>query len=142
MLNLDRYDDRDVITTNLLETYDRLLEFGRLHVNDNFVLDGIISVSTRDKILCERISNLLVHRDFSNVYVAKMIIEKEQIYTENANLSHGFGNLELTTFTPFPKNPAISKVFHEIGLADELDSGMRNTYKYILFHFWSLENSK
>ena len=33
-------------------------------------------------------------------------------------------------FEPFPKNPAISKVFREIGLADELGSGMRNTYKY------------
>ncbi len=31
----------------------------------------------------------------------------------------------------FPKNLAISKVFREIGLADELGSGMRNTYKYI-----------
>ena len=48
MFNMDRYDDRDVITTNLLESYDRLLEFGRLHLNDNFVLDGIISVSARD----------------------------------------------------------------------------------------------
>ncbi|MDO4289074.1 MAG: putative DNA binding domain-containing protein [Eubacterium sp.] len=28
--NLDRYDDRDVITTNLLETYDHLIEFGSL----------------------------------------------------------------------------------------------------------------
>jgi len=27
-------------------------------------------------------------------------------------------------------NPSISKVFREIGLADELGSGMRNTYKY------------
>lgn len=130
MFNMDRYDDRDVITTNLLESYDRLLEFGRLHLNDNFVLDGIISVSARDKILREIISNLLAHRDFSNAYVAKIVIEKEQIYTENANLSHGFGNLELATFAPFPKNPAISKVFREIGLADELGSGMRNTYKY------------
>lgn len=42
----------------------------------------------------------------------------------------GFGNLKLATFAPFPKNPAISKVFREIGLADELGSGMRNTYKY------------
>ena len=33
-------------------------------------------------------------------------------------------------FEPFPKNPAISKVFREIGLEDELGSGMRNTYKY------------
>ena len=33
-------------------------------------------------------------------------------------------------FEPFPKNPSISKVFREIGIADELGSGMRNTYKY------------
>lgn len=38
--------------------------------------------------------------------------------------------LDLTTFEPFPKNPAISKVFRETSLADELGSGMRNTYKY------------
>lgn len=30
----------------------------------------------------------------------------------------------------FPKNPPISKVFREIGYADELGSGMRNTNKY------------
>ena len=40
------------------------------------------------------------------------------------------GALDLQKFEPFPKNPAISKVFREIGLADELGSGMRNTYKY------------
>ena len=40
------------------------------------------------------------------------------------------GALDLQKFEPFPKNPTISKVFREIGLADELGSGMRNTYKY------------
>lgn len=59
-----------------------------------------------------------------------MIIEKDKLYTENANLSHGYGILNLATFDPFQKNPPISKVFREIGLADELGSGMRNTYKY------------
>ena len=63
-------------------------------------------------------------------YVAKLVIERNRIYTENANLSHGHGALSLATFEPFPKNPPISKVFREIGLADELGSGMRNTYKY------------
>lgn len=59
-----------------------------------------------------------------------MVIEKERIFTENSNRAHGFGNLNLATFEPFPKHPAISKVFREIGFADELGSGMRNTYKY------------
>ena len=40
------------------------------------------------------------------------------------------GALDLQKFEPFPKNPSISKVFREIGLADELGSGMHNTYKY------------
>ena len=40
------------------------------------------------------------------------------------------GFLDLQNFEPFPKNPSISKVFREIGIADELESGMRNTYKY------------
>ena len=59
-----------------------------------------------------------------------MVIEKERIFTENSNRAHGFGNLNLATFEPFPKNPTISKVCREIGFADELGSGMRNTYKY------------
>ncbi len=130
VFNTDRYDDRDVIITNLLDSYDRLIAFGEKHLNDLFTMDGIVSVSARDKILREIVSNLLAHRDFSNAYVAKMVIEKDRIYTENSNRSHGFGTLNLSTFEPFPKNPPISKVFREIGLADELGSGMRNTYKY------------
>lgn len=127
---MDRYDDRDVVITNLIESYERLMAFGKKHLNDTFHLDGIQSVSARDNILREIVSNLLAHRDFSSGYVAKLIIERNRIYTENANLSHGDGILNLTTFEPFQKNPPISKVFREIGLADELGSGMRNTYKY------------
>ena len=59
-----------------------------------------------------------------------MIIDDEKITVENSNLAHGMGALDLQKFEPFPKNPTISKVFREIGLADELGSGMRNTYKY------------
>lgn len=116
--------------TNLIESYDRLMEFGKKHLNDVFTLDGIQRVSARDKILREIISNLLMHRDFSSGYVPKLIIERDKITTENANLAHGHGNLNLKTFRPFAKNPPIAKVFREIGLADELGSGMRNSYKY------------
>lgn len=128
--NVDRYDDRDVIITNLIETYDRLVEFGHKHLSDPFVLEGIHSVSARDKILREIFSNSLAHRDYSSGYVAKFVIEKDRMYTENANRSHGNGALNLSNFEPYAKNPSISKVFREISLADELGSGMRNTYKY------------
>ena len=59
-----------------------------------------------------------------------MVIEKDRVEITNANRPHGLGNLDINKFEPFQKNPAISKVFREIGLADELGSGMRNSYKY------------
>ena len=130
VVNKDRYDDRDVITTNLIDSYDRLIAFGQKHLNDLFVLDGIVNISARDRILREIVSNTLAHRDYSSGYPAKMIIDDEKIVVENSNLAHGIGALDIKKFEPFPKNPPISKVFREIGLADELGSGMRNTYKY------------
>ncbi len=36
----------------------------------------------------------------------------------------------LKDFTPFPKNLTIARIFKEIGLADELGSGVRNLLKY------------
>lgn len=70
IINTDRYDDREIVITNLIESYDRLLTFGQKHLNNTFHLEGVQSVSARDHIL------------------------------------------------------------REIGMADELGSGMRNTYKY------------
>lgn len=52
------------------------------------------------------------------------------MYTENGNSPHGFGVLDSKQFRPYSKNPSIAKVFREVSLADELGSGMRNTYKY------------
>ena len=105
--NLDRYDDRDVIITNLLETYDRLIAFGQKHLSDPFVQEGLQSVSARDRILREIFSNSLAHRDYSSGYVAKFVIERNRLYTENANRSHGHGALHLSSFEPYAKNPPI-----------------------------------
>ena len=63
-----------------------------------------------------------------------MIIDDEKITVENSNLAHIMEALDLQKFEPFSKNSAISKVFREIGLADELGSGMRKTYKYSLLY--------
>lgn len=130
IINKDRYDDREVIITNLIDSYYKLIEFGKKHLNDLFVLDGVLNVNARDRILREIVSNTLAHRDFSSGYVAKMIIDDKNIIVENSNIAHGFGKLDIKKIEPFAKNPTISKVFREIGLADELGSGMKNTYKY------------
>lgn len=93
-------------------------------------MDGIVNINARDRILREIVSNTLAQGLQKSGYPAKMIIDDEKITVENSNLAHVMGALNLHKFEPFPKNPAISKVFREIGLADELGSGMRNTYKY------------
>ncbi len=77
--NVDRYDDREVTITNLIDSFLRLMDFGKKHLNDVFVLEGEQSVSARDKILREIISNILAHRDYSSAYPAKLIIEQENI---------------------------------------------------------------
>ena len=39
--NIDRYDDREVIITNLIDSYRKLMEFGKKHLNDSFVFEGV-----------------------------------------------------------------------------------------------------
>ena len=58
------------------------------------------------------------------------IYEIDKLITKNGNISHGYGFLKLESFRPFAKNPVIADVFRNLGWADELVSGMRNTYKY------------
>nr|WP_231679255.1 hypothetical protein [Oceanivirga miroungae] len=77
--NKDRYDDRDVVIANFIDSYYRLILFGQKHLNDLFVLDGILNINARDQILREIISNTLAHRDYSSGYPAKMIIDDEKI---------------------------------------------------------------
>lgn len=108
---MDRYDDREVIITNLIDSYRRLMDFGKKHLNDSFVLDGDQSVSARDKILREIISNILAHRDYSNAYTAQFVIESNRIFTKNSNLPHGHGELKLNQFEPFPKIHQFQKYF-------------------------------
>ena len=129
-VNLDRYDDRDDIRVNLLESYDRLMQFVSKHLNDNFYLEGDRRISLRDNIFREVISNLLIHREFANPFPGKLVIEKDKVFTENSNKPNGNGIIDPDNFSPFPKNPTIAKFFKEIGWVDELGSGVRNIYKY------------
>ena len=128
--NLDRYDDRDDIRTNLIESYDRLMEFVDKHLNDMFYLEGSQRIDVRNKIAREICSNSLMHREFTSAFPAKLVIEKDKMWTENANKAKRIGDININKFSPYSKNPKIAKVFKEIGLADELGSGVRNIVKY------------
>lgn len=89
-----------------------------------------VRASVRDLISREIVSNILVHRDFSSVFPAKVIIEKDWIRTENWCRARRQGNILETEFTPYPKNPILARFFVAVGLADTIGSGVRNLYKY------------
>lgn len=126
----DRYDDRLVVRTNLIEAYDLLSEFARRHLPDKFVLDKGVRKSARDIIVRELVSNLLIHREFLSPFPAKLIIDVNGIRTENASRALYEGRITLSDFNPMPKNPTIADVFANIGRAEELGSGMRNLDKF------------
>lgn len=101
-----------------------------LALNGKFYLEVDQRVSLRDKIFREAISNLLIHREFSNPFPTKLVVEKDRVFIENGNKPHGNGRIDPEDFSPYPKNPKIAKFFKEIGWVDELGSGVRNIYKY------------
>ena len=128
--NVDRYDDRLEIKTNLIDSFDMLMGFVRKHVSDRFYLINNVNTSVRDLLAREVIGNILVHRDYSSAYPAKLIIEKNWLRTENWCLPRKHGNLMSDEFTPYPKNPLLQSFFANIGHTDKIGSGVINLYKY------------
>jgi ATP-dependent DNA helicase RecG len=128
--NLDRYDDRIMVSCNLIDAFDKIMDFIAKHTLDKFYMEGVQSVSMRSKIARELVSNILVHREYTSTFPTKVIIERDRIVTENWCLPKRPGKLDPNTFTPQPKNPLLANFFINIGYADALGSGVRNLYKY------------
>ncbi|MGN0860437.1 MAG: RNA-binding domain-containing protein [Candidatus Spyradosoma sp.] len=129
--DLERYDDRVTIQTNLIDTFDRLMAFVAKHLPDPFYLEGAERRSLRDTIFRELLVNFLIHREYANAHHATFTIEREFAETRNANKPRLWGSLTLDNYEPFRKNPAIANIFTQIGLAEELGTGMRKISKYI-----------
>jgi ATP-dependent DNA helicase RecG len=128
--NLDRYDDRLMVTVNLIDAYGQLIDFICKHTLDRFFLVDGLRVSVRAWIARELVSNVLVHREYTSAFPAKIIIERSRIVTENWCLPKSPGKIDPDAFTPYPKNPLLANFFVNIGRADVLGSGVRNLYKY------------
>lgn len=133
-VNVDRYDDREIIQTNLIESYDQLMEFGKKHLPDKFFLEDDQRKSLRNIIIREMIANTLIHREYTSSYQAKFVIEKKQMYVENANRASREAIITPDNMEPVPKNPIIASFFRNIGYADQLGSGVRNIFKYSKFY--------
>ena len=133
-INVDRYDDREIVRTNLIESFDLLMEFARKNLPDKFFLENEVNVSLRNILAREMIGNTLMHREFTSSYVAKFVIEVDWMYVENANRASKQGIITPENLEPNPKNPIISSFFRNIGRADRLGSGVRNLYKYSKYY--------
>lgn len=75
-----------------------------------------------------------MHREFTSSYAAKFVIQKERMYTENANRALREGVITPDNLEPDPKNPIIASFFRNIGRADRLGSGVRNLFKYSKYY--------
>ncbi len=130
-VNVNRYDDRETVRTNLIEAFDALMAFGAKHLDDKFYLEGVQRVSIRGKILREVIGNSLVHREYSSSKTARLIIERDRLFADNANRAATHGIITPENVRPVSKNPILASFFKQIGRADELGSGTRNLYHYV-----------
>ncbi|MCI9618753.1 MAG: winged helix-turn-helix transcriptional regulator [Dorea sp.] len=133
-MDMDRYDDREIVQTNLIESYEQLMEFGRKHLLDRFFMEGDLRKSLRNIITREMLANTLIHREYTSSYQAKFVIEKNRMYIENANRASQDVVITPENMEPFPKNPIIASFFRNIGYAEQLGSGVRNLFKYSKFY--------
>jgi ATP-dependent DNA helicase RecG len=128
--NLDRYDDRDVMTCNLFEAYFRLLAFINKYTPDRFYLEKYQRLNIRELIFREMVANFLTHREYSNPYPAKITIYIDTVVSENWTIPQTIGLITPENVIPHPKNPAIDNCFRQMGWVEDLGSGIRNMYKY------------
>ena len=130
-VNLDRFDDREVVECNLIKAYGVMMDFVAKHLSKGFYIDkNTQTVSPRDKLFKEAVVNLLIHREYNDAYISKMVIEQDKVTLKNAANPSYIGMVDIDDFNPEPKNPTIARVFRLMGLADELGSGFRNIKKY------------
>jgi len=127
----DRYDDREIVRTNLIDAFDLLMTFIEKHLNDPFYLEGTISVSLRTRIFRELVANIIAHREYTSAAPATLTIYEDRVELMNPNVPHYHGRIDPARFTPYPKNPTICKFLMQLGRYEELGSGINNVTKYL-----------
>ncbi len=101
--NVERYDDRVMIYTNLMDAYDQMMEFVEKHLNDPFHLEGDMRISLRDKIFREAIANIISHREYTGGAPARLMIYRDKVVLDNPCTPHHFGKSRSTTCAPLQR---------------------------------------
>jgi ATP-dependent DNA helicase RecG len=131
----ERYDDRLIVSTNLVDAHQQLFSFITKFLPDRFALesDGDSAphgVSPRDLIVREVLANSLMHREYISPLIARVIIERDRLTCDNASRARFQGPITPQHLRPMPKNPVIGKFFNQIGLSEELGSGVPALFRY------------
>ncbi|MDR2388878.1 MAG: putative DNA binding domain-containing protein [Tannerellaceae bacterium] len=133
-----RYDDRDIIFSNLIDSYARLTKFIQRNLPKRVLNKSGLSINIREKLFNEIISNLLVHREYTHKYPCRLLIFSDKLITENGMRSYGHIPSETKkTFDSFNVrriNPLITKVFQEMRWIEKPGSGKQNIFKYAPFY--------
>jgi ATP-dependent DNA helicase RecG len=134
-----RYDDRDIIFSNLIDSRARLMKFVQRNLPKRVLNKGTTSVNIREKLFNEIITNLLVHREYTHKYPCRLLVFSDKVITENGVSSfcrehQTFDSIDIRT-----NNPLIAKVFQAMGWMKEPGSGKQNIRKYAPFYDRSYE---
>ncbi|RLD62450.1 MAG: hypothetical protein DRJ05_00285, partial [Bacteroidetes bacterium] len=129
--NMDRWDDRLLLKTNLIDSYLKALAFIKNKWPENFYLENGIRKDLRELIFRELVANVIIHREYNHNLTTEIIIYEDRVEATNPNRARFSGPLDLNTFVAEPKNPNIRAFFNVLYWADEIGSGVKNMNKYV-----------
>ncbi len=130
--NLDRWDDRLLLKTNLIDSYLKALKFVKSKWPEKFYQDkNGDRKDLRELIFRELIANVIIHREYNSATATEIIIHEDRVEATNPNRTRFRGPLNLETFEAEPKNPNIRAFFNVLSWADEIGSGVKNMNKFI-----------
>lgn len=125
------YDDRLKLDCNIIQAYSQIFAFCEKHLDEKPMVDkNGQRISIRNKIMREWIINFLIHREYANPTVAKLIITPFSIMSENWNKPRYNSSVSVEQLLPFPKNPTIASVFREMGWIEEVGAGAKTFKDY------------
>ena len=130
--NLDRWDDRLLLKTNLIDSYLQALAFIKGKWSEKFYQDKSGErKDLRELIFRELVGNIIIHREYNSATPTEVIIYEDRVEATNPNRMRFRGPLDLDTFNAEPKNPNIRAFFNILTWADEIGSGVKNMNKFV-----------
>ena len=131
--NMDRWDDRLLLRTNLIDSYLQALAFIKSKWPEKFYQDNSGErKDLRELIFRELVGNIIIHREYNNALPTEVLIYEDRVEAINPNRPRFRGPLNLDTFEAEPKNPNIRAFFNVLTWADEIGSGVKNMNKFVV----------